>query len=97
MLRRGITAVGEGTLGLFSKGKRIIEGVGRATLFVIQTLGWTLRPPFRFRLVVAAGQYIGTESLPIISLTALSIGAIFALQSASGFAMFGAELQRRMR
>ena len=91
MLRRGITGIGAGTLSLFETGRSLIEGVGLATLFFLRTLRWTVTPPFRFRLVIAAGKYIGTESLPIITLTSLSIGAIFALQSASGFAKFGAE------
>jgi phospholipid/cholesterol/gamma-HCH transport system permease protein len=83
-LRRVIEAIGQGTING-------IEGVGRASLMVIETLVWTFRPPFRLRLLFQAMEFVGVGSIFIVLLTGLFTGGVFGLQLTSGFRLFGAE------
>ena len=54
---------------------------------------WGVRPPYRGRLFVDAMEFVGVGSIFIISLTALFIGGVLALQLVDGFRDFGAENQ----
>lgn len=65
--------------------------VGQATLLLAETLAWTLRPPYRFRLLFQAMEFVGVGSLFIVLLTGLFTGAVFALQGAGAFKLFNAE------
>jgi phospholipid/cholesterol/gamma-HCH transport system permease protein len=58
-----------------------------------QTLFWGIRPPYRGRLFVEAMEFIGIGSIFIVSLTALFVGGVLALQLVDGFRDFGAENQ----
>jgi len=64
---------------------------GKATLFTLDVLKWTFRPPFRIRAVFEQMEEIGFNSIPVVSITALSTGGVLALQSFEGFKRFGAE------
>jgi phospholipid/cholesterol/gamma-HCH transport system permease protein len=65
--------------------------VGQATLLTIETLVWMVRPPYRFRLLFQAMEFVGVGSLFIVLLTGLFTGAVFALQGAVAFRLFNAE------
>ena len=54
---------------------------------------WGIRPPYRGRLFIDAMEFVGVGSIFIISLTALFIGGVLALQLVDGFRDFGAENQ----
>jgi phospholipid/cholesterol/gamma-HCH transport system permease protein len=54
---------------------------------------WGVRPPYRGRLFVEAMEFIGIGSIFIVSLTALFVGGVLALQLVDGFRDFGAENQ----
>lgn len=54
---------------------------------------WGIRPPYRGRLFVEAMEFVGIGSIFIVSLTALFVGGVLALQLVDGFRDFGAENQ----
>jgi len=54
---------------------------------------WGIRPPYRGRLFIDAMEFVGVGSIFIISLTALFVGGVLALQLVDGFRDFGAENQ----
>ncbi len=54
---------------------------------------WGVRPPYRGRLFVEAMEFIGIGSIFLVSLTALFVGGVLALQLVDGFRDFGAENQ----
>jgi phospholipid/cholesterol/gamma-HCH transport system permease protein len=58
-----------------------------------ETLFWGVRPPYRGRLFVESMEFIGVGSIFIVSLTALFVGGVLALQLVDGFRDFGAENQ----
>ena len=66
-----------------------LEGLGRFGLFVFDALRWAFRKPMRFRLLIDELEFVGNQSLFIVSLTATFSGAVFAYQSWLGFSMVG--------
>lgn len=68
-----------------------IESVGRASQFLIETLLWCLRPPYRIKITLNAMEFVGVGSLFIVILTGFFTGAVFALQGATAFKLFNAE------
>ena len=58
-----------------------------------EALFWGLRPPYRGRLFVEAMEFIGIGSIFLVSLTAVFVGGVLALQLVDGFRDFGAENQ----
>ncbi|MFZ1865667.1 MAG: ABC transporter permease [Polyangiales bacterium] len=58
-----------------------------------QAVFWGIRPPYRGRLLVQAMEFVGIGSIFIVSLTALFVGGVLALQLVDGFRDFGAENQ----
>lgn len=83
-MRGMIEAIGQWVLNA-------IDGVGRASLLVFETLVWTIRPPYRVRLLFQAMEFVGVGSLFIVLLTGVFTGAVFALQGAGAFRLFQAE------
>ncbi|MGB0647052.1 MAG: MlaE family ABC transporter permease [Bradymonadia bacterium] len=67
------------------------EGVGRASTLLFETCLWAIRPPYRFRQLLNAMEFVGVGSLFIVILTGVFTGAVFALQGAGAFRMFNAE------
>jgi len=53
---------------------------GKFALFLVATLGWLFRRPFRLRLILDHMEKIGVNSLLIISLSSITVGMIFSLQ-----------------
>ncbi len=74
---------------------RMINGftktLGNLCLFVFQTLSWIPRRPYRIKNLFKQMEFIGVQSTPIIMLTGVFVGAVFALQTGKAFAMFNAE------
>ena len=68
-----------------------IEGFGRFSLFSKDMFKWLIRPPFRFYLLAEQVENIGVMSVPIILLSSMAIGMIFALQLGAFLALFRAE------
>lgn len=79
-----------------------VIGVGRRTITTIARLGdfmmyvreiatQMFKPPFRTRLVFQHLEFIGNQSLVIIILTGLSLGAVFCLLVGAVFRIFQAE------
>ena len=68
----------------------INEG-GRIVLLFASTLAWTIRRPFRIKLLFKSMEEIGVRSLPVAIITATFTGGILALQSYSSFKRFNAE------
>lgn len=70
---------------------RTTRRLGNWVLFVGEALGWVCRRPFRAGITLRQMEFIGVRSVPIITLTGLFVGAVFALQTGKAFAMFHAE------
>jgi phospholipid/cholesterol/gamma-HCH transport system permease protein len=57
-----------------------LEDVGTTVTLTTETLFWLFRPPFRMSLVVRAMEFLGVESIFLISLTGMFSGMVLALQ-----------------
>lgn len=68
-----------------------VEEVGRHATITFNALRNLLRRPFRLRLMFKQMEFVGFQSLSIVSITGLFTGAVFALQSNVAFSMFGAQ------
>lgn len=71
----------------------MLAEVGVMARLIFETVMWAVRPPYRFRLVVEALEFIGVQSIFIVGLTGTFVGAVFGLQLVDGFRQFGAENQ----
>ena len=82
-------------VGMISNiGERIlnfIEGLGGVITLYINTLVWTLRPPYRWWNLVVQMDEIGVGSLFIVLLTGTFTGMVFSEQSNYAFGLFGAQ------
>ncbi len=68
-----------------------ISEIGDFGLFVWAAVSQFFRKPHRFSLFIDELEFIGNQSLFIVSLTATFSGAVFAYQSWLAFAMVGTE------
>jgi phospholipid/cholesterol/gamma-HCH transport system permease protein len=59
--------------------------------FVREIAKWTVRPPFRVALLFQQLEFIGNQSLNIILISGLAVGAVFGLQIGAIFSIFRAE------
>jgi phospholipid/cholesterol/gamma-HCH transport system permease protein len=71
--------------------KAFFGGVGDLALMTLRVLGWAIRPPYRFRLLLQGMYFVGVGSLFIVSLTALTAGMVLALQAVYSMRIFNAE------
>ncbi|MBT8452152.1 MAG: ABC transporter permease [Deltaproteobacteria bacterium] len=67
--------------------------VGALSKLLWESAFWGIRPPYRGRLFVEAMEFIGIGSIFLVSLTAVFVGGVLALQLVDGFRDFGAENQ----
>jgi len=67
--------------------------IGALSRLLAESIFWGIRPPYRVRLFVEAMEFVGIGSVFLVSLTALFVGAVLALQLVDGFRDFGAENQ----
>ncbi|MBK8169880.1 MAG: ABC transporter permease [Sandaracinaceae bacterium] len=71
----------------------VLTEIGMMAQLFGQAVFWGIRPPYRFRLVIEAMEYVGVQSIFIIVLTGTFIGMVFGIQLVDGFRQFGAENQ----
>jgi len=69
----------------------VLAALGRISIFLAQTLGHMLRPPFYIKEFLHSILTIGYFSLPVVGLTAFFTGGALALQIYAGGARFSAE------
>ena len=60
----------------------LLEYIGGVVTLLIQAVVWAFVPPIKGRRIVQQMALIGWDSLPIVSMIALFIGIVLALQSA---------------
>lgn len=68
-----------------------IEIIGAHIQLLGQTVFWLIRPPYRFYNLLEAMVFLGFESLLIVLLISVFVGAVFALQLISALRTFQAE------
>jgi len=70
---------------------KALEEAGGILLLGIRSIYLLFFPPFRIRLFIKQMEFIGAQSIFIITLTGLFTGMVFALQSSHAFKLFRAE------
>ncbi|KPK45442.1 MAG: ABC transporter permease [Nitrospira bacterium SM23_35] len=70
---------------------RFAENFGRILILLFLTIKQLLFPPYEIRNTVKQMLEIGVRSLPVVLITAIFTGMVFALQTFTGFKRFGAE------
>ncbi len=68
-----------------------VEQLGAHLLLLSNVVRWAIRRPYRPAVLLDAMVFIGVESLPIVLLISLFVGAVFALQLSSALRTFQAE------
>src|SRR5512145_446347 len=69
----------------------LLDGFGSVVLLTLRTLGWAVRPPFRGMQLLRAMEFVGAESVFIVSLTGVFSGMVLALQMVHALRQFSAE------
>ncbi len=78
-------------LELFSPVINLLDGVGTTVHLTLQTVFWLFRPPFRVGQMVNMMDFVGVQSLFIVSLTGAFSGMVLALQMIHALRIFQAE------
>ncbi len=65
--------------------------IGNTVVLAGRAMFWLFRRPFRWRQILQSMEFIGVDSLPVILLVGIFVGAAFSLQTVSAFRMFKAE------
>lgn len=84
MVTTAVTGVGRNSLW-------IVGEMGRMMVFLISTVAWMVRPPFRFMQILKQIHFIGVKSLFVIVLTGAFTGMVLGLQGYYSLRKFGAE------
>jgi len=71
---------------------QFIYFLGGLAVLCAQGFYWSFQPPFKKQRVVEQMNKIGSDSLPIVSLVAIFIGVILALQTAVQMQRLGSEM-----
>jgi len=69
----------------------LVGHVGTHVTLFVESLRWMFKRPFRVGVLVEAMDYIGVQSLLIVSMIGLFVGMVFALQLTSALRQFGTE------
>jgi phospholipid/cholesterol/gamma-HCH transport system permease protein len=69
----------------------LVEQVGTHVMLFVAAVRWLFKRPFRVAVLVDAMDYIGVQSLLIVSMIGLFVGMVFALQLVSALRTFGTE------
>jgi phospholipid/cholesterol/gamma-HCH transport system permease protein len=67
------------------------ENIGLLVMLTGRTIVWMIRPPYRLGQLLAAMEFIGVQSIFIVSLTGIFSGMVLSLQSVHSLRQFGAE------
>jgi phospholipid/cholesterol/gamma-HCH transport system permease protein len=70
---------------------RPVEGFGSLLLLTVKTLLWMLRPPYRLGQLLGSMDFVGVQSIFIVSLTGIFSGMVLALQTVNSLRQFSAE------
>src|SRR5437660_9277354 len=84
MVASAVAGFGRDTLWLVGE-------MGRMMVFLISTVAWMVRPPFRFLQVLKQIHFIGVKSLFVIVLTGAFTGMVLGLQGYYSLRKVGAE------
>jgi phospholipid/cholesterol/gamma-HCH transport system permease protein len=68
-----------------------LDHLGRLLILTGETVLWLLRPPYRFGQLLAAMEFIGVQSIFIVSLTGMFSGMVLALQLTYSLRQYGGE------
>jgi phospholipid/cholesterol/gamma-HCH transport system permease protein len=68
-----------------------LESLGLLIMLTARTLSWLVRPPYRIGQLFIAMDFIGVQSIFIVSLTGVFSGMVLALQTVHSLRAFGAE------
>jgi phospholipid/cholesterol/gamma-HCH transport system permease protein len=68
-----------------------LESLGMLLILTGKTLVWTIRPPYRIGQLFLAMDFVGVQSVFIVSLTGIFSGMVLALQTVHSLRAFGAE------
>jgi phospholipid/cholesterol/gamma-HCH transport system permease protein len=68
-----------------------LDEMGRMALLFRDACAWSVRPPFRLRLILRQMEFVGASSLFVVGLTSLFTGMVLALQTYHAFRLFSAE------
>ncbi len=71
--------------------KTLLEEIGVLGDLAFRAVMWTVRPPYRFQLVIAQMEFVGVQSTFLVGLVGLFTGMVFAVQTVYGFRRFSAE------
>ncbi len=74
---------------LIQKPANLLEELGRFILFIVDSIRWLFRPPFRYRQIIDEMEFIGNGSLLIVCVASVFIGAVFTYQTWLGFRFIG--------
>lgn len=69
----------------------VLDSLGTWISLTGQTLIWIIRPPYRINQLFAAMDFIGVQSVFIVSLTGVFSGMVLALQTVQSLRQFSAE------
>jgi len=76
---------------LFDPLLSLLDGLGSVLLLTARTFMWAFRPPFRHMQLLRAMEFVGAESVFIVSLTGIFSGMVLALQMVHALRQFSAE------
>lgn len=76
---------------LFDPVLSLLDGLGAVLQLTGRTFFWAFRPPFRHSQLLRAMEFIGAESVFIVSLTGIFSGMVLALQMVHALRQFSAE------
>ncbi|MFA5092857.1 MAG: ABC transporter permease [Candidatus Omnitrophota bacterium] len=83
------------TLFFMDLGRKVlalIYFIGGITNLTVQTIYLTFKPPYKYDHIIVQSKKTGYDSFPIVSVVALFIGFIFALQTAYFMQRLGSEM-----
>ena len=69
----------------------VFDLIGRFLMLTLQSVLWMLRPPYRVAQLLLAMDFIGVQSVFIVSLTGVFSGMVLALQMTYSLRQYGAE------
>src|SRR5262245_6062027 len=76
---------------LWATPTHIVELVGDHMLLLGRACFWLVKPPFRAGVFFEAAEFIGVQSLLIVTMIGTFVGMVFALQLTSALRQFGTE------
>jgi phospholipid/cholesterol/gamma-HCH transport system permease protein len=80
----GVSLFGKWLIGFYGEMKTFAK-------FIKEVFHWMFRRPFRINLIFQQLEFVGNQSLNIILISGLAVGAVFGLQIGAVFQVFRAE------